>query len=148
MFFLQTVNYSCFFLNSFVNLQVLEILITICYYRTGKTQLAHTLCVTTQLPGENGFTGGKIVYIDTENTFRPDRLRPIADRYKSSWFLSPFFIVANCDFQSRIWPINKLLHYLLKMKKSILRLRLKFKDCWMTKTWFNLNRKNCTHLEY
>ena len=49
-------------------------------FRTGKTQLAHTLCVTTQLPGEGGFTGGKVVYIDTENTFRPDRLRPIADR--------------------------------------------------------------------
>jgi len=48
---------------------------------TGKTQLAHTLCVTTQLPGEGGFTGGKVIYIDTENTFRPDRLRPIADRY-------------------------------------------------------------------
>ena len=50
-------------------------------FRTGKTQLAHTLCVTTQLPGEGGFTGGKVIYIDTENTFRPDRLRPIADRY-------------------------------------------------------------------
>merc|ERR1712183_599671 len=25
-------------------------------FRTGKTQLAHTLCVTTQLPGEGGFT--------------------------------------------------------------------------------------------
>jgi meiotic recombination protein DMC1 len=50
-------------------------------FRTGKTQLAHTLCVTTQLPGEGNFTGGKVIYIDTENTFRPDRLRPIADRY-------------------------------------------------------------------
>lgn len=50
-------------------------------FRTGKTQLSHTLCVTTQMPGENGFTGGKIVYLDTENTFRPDRLRPIADRF-------------------------------------------------------------------
>ena len=50
-------------------------------FRTGKTQLCHTVCVTTQLPGENGFTGGKVIYIDTENTFRPDRLRPIADRY-------------------------------------------------------------------
>jgi len=50
-------------------------------FRTGKTQLAHTLCITTQLPGENGFTGGKVIYIDTENTFSPDRLRPIADRY-------------------------------------------------------------------
>ena len=50
-------------------------------FRTGKTQLAHTLCVTTQLPGEGGYTGGKVIYIDTENTFRPDRLRPIADRF-------------------------------------------------------------------
>merc|ERR1712116_110516 len=50
-------------------------------FRTGKTQLSHTLCVTTQLPGEGGFTGGKIIYIDTENTFRPDRLRPVADRF-------------------------------------------------------------------
>merc|ERR1719392_362055 len=50
-------------------------------FRTGKTQLSHTLCVTTQMPGENGFSGGKVIYLDTENTFRPDRLRPIADRF-------------------------------------------------------------------
>ncbi|TRY75736.1 hypothetical protein TCAL_09856 [Tigriopus californicus] len=50
-------------------------------FRTGKTQLSHTLCVTTQMPGNGGYTGGKVVYLDTENTFRPDRLRPIADRF-------------------------------------------------------------------
>lgn len=50
-------------------------------FRTGKTQLSHTLSVTTQLPGANNYGGGKVVYIDTENTFRPDRLRPIADRF-------------------------------------------------------------------
>nr|XP_039261748.1 meiotic recombination protein DMC1/LIM15 homolog isoform X2 [Styela clava] len=50
-------------------------------FRTGKTQLSHTLCVTTQMPGAMGYTGGKVVFIDTENTFRPDRLRPIADRF-------------------------------------------------------------------
>ena len=50
------------------------------------------------MPGENGFSGGKVIYLgrsqcpatflsvifilpDTENTFRPDRLRPIADRF-------------------------------------------------------------------
>ena len=49
-------------------------------FRTGKTQLSHTLTVTAQMPGENGYTGGKVVYVDTENTFRPDRLRPIAQR--------------------------------------------------------------------
>ncbi|VDD96318.1 unnamed protein product [Enterobius vermicularis] len=51
-------------------------------YRTGKTQLSHTLCVTCQFPNETGtFKGGKIIYIDTENTFRPDRLRQICDRF-------------------------------------------------------------------
>ncbi|XP_071943345.1 meiotic recombination protein DMC1/LIM15 homolog [Antedon mediterranea] len=50
-------------------------------FRTGKTQISHTLCVTTQLPGANGYTGGKVIFIDTENTFRPDRLRDIADRF-------------------------------------------------------------------
>ncbi|KAL6094433.1 meiotic recombination protein DMC1/LIM15 homolog isoform X1 [Pungitius pungitius] len=50
-------------------------------FRTGKTQLSHTFCVTAQLPGEDGYSGGKIVFIDTENTFRPDRLRDIADRF-------------------------------------------------------------------
>jgi len=50
-------------------------------FRTGKTQLSHTLAVTTQMPGANNYSGGKVVYIDTENTFRPDRLRPIAQRF-------------------------------------------------------------------
>ncbi|XP_010893861.1 meiotic recombination protein DMC1/LIM15 homolog isoform X1 [Esox lucius] len=50
-------------------------------FRTGKTQLSHTLCVTAQLPGEDGYTGGKVIFIDTENTFRPDRLKDIAERF-------------------------------------------------------------------
>lgn len=37
-------------------------------FRTGKTQLAHTLCVTTQLPKENNGGNGKVAYIDTEGT--------------------------------------------------------------------------------
>nr|XP_055230618.1 meiotic recombination protein DMC1/LIM15 homolog isoform X3 [Gorilla gorilla gorilla] len=37
--------------------------------------------VTAQLPGAGGYPGGKIIFIDTENTFRPDRLRDIADRF-------------------------------------------------------------------
>uniref|UniRef100_A0A8D0ZBQ4 RecA family profile 1 domain-containing protein n=1 Tax=Sus scrofa TaxID=9823 RepID=A0A8D0ZBQ4_PIG len=37
--------------------------------------------VTAQLPGAGGYSGGKIIFIDTENTFRPDRLRDIADRF-------------------------------------------------------------------
>lgn len=40
-------------------------------FRTGKTQLSHTLCVTTQMPGPNGYMGGKVMFIDTENTLYP-----------------------------------------------------------------------------
>ncbi|KAG9098999.1 Meiotic recombination protein dmc1 [Ceratobasidium sp. UAMH 11750] len=49
--------------------------------RTGKTQLAHTLSVIAQLPPEMGGASGKVTYIDTEGTFRPDRIRAIADRF-------------------------------------------------------------------
>lgn len=37
-------------------------------FRTGKTQLSHTLCVTAQLAKEEGGGAGKVAYIDTENT--------------------------------------------------------------------------------
>ena len=50
-------------------------------FRTGKTQLCHTLCVTCQLPVEHGGGEGKAMYIDTEGTFRPQRLTQIAERY-------------------------------------------------------------------
>lgn len=50
-------------------------------FRTGKTQLAHTMSVMAQLPPELGGAAGKVAYIDTEGTFRPDRIRSIADRF-------------------------------------------------------------------
>jgi meiotic recombination protein DMC1 len=49
--------------------------------RTGKTQICHTLCVTTQMPRSMGGGAGKVAYIDTEGTFRPDRIIPIAERF-------------------------------------------------------------------
>lgn len=50
-------------------------------FRTGKTQLCHTLCVTCQLPLDQGGGEGKALYIDAEGTFRPQRLLQIADRF-------------------------------------------------------------------
>ncbi|GMN46783.1 hypothetical protein TIFTF001_015964 [Ficus carica] len=88
-------------------------------FRSGKTQLAHTLCVSTQvppspqeksihctihalsetpqikfqasayciylsslqLPTHMHGGNGKVAYIDTEGTFRPDRIIPIAERF-------------------------------------------------------------------
>jgi meiotic recombination protein DMC1 len=50
-------------------------------FRTGKTQLSHTLCVTAQMSSEVGGGQGKVAFIDTENTFRPERIKAIAERY-------------------------------------------------------------------
>merc|ERR1712018_1098081 len=50
-------------------------------FRTGKSQLCHTLAVTCQLPIDNGGAEGKCLYIDTEGTFRPERLLAVAERY-------------------------------------------------------------------
>jgi DNA repair protein RadA len=52
-------------------------------FRTGKTQIAHQLCITVQLPREEGGLEGKAIYIDCEGTFRPERLRQIARMYES-----------------------------------------------------------------
>jgi len=48
-------------------------------YRTGKTQIAHQLCVNVQLSYEDGGLEGTALYIDTEGTFRPERLIQMAN---------------------------------------------------------------------
>jgi DNA repair protein RadA len=48
-------------------------------YGSGKTQLGLSLAVNVQLPSEQGGAGGKSVYIDTEGTFRPQRIKQIAE---------------------------------------------------------------------
>ncbi|KAI0825040.1 putative RAD1 protein [Trametes gibbosa] len=49
-------------------------------FRTGKSQICHTLAVTCQLPVDMGGGEGKCLYIDTEGTFRPIRLLAVAER--------------------------------------------------------------------
>ena len=47
-------------------------------FGSGKTQLCHTMCVNVQKPKEEGGLDGGVLYIDTENTFRPERIVSIA----------------------------------------------------------------------
>jgi len=48
-------------------------------YGSGKTQLGLTLAVNAQLSKEQGGVNGKAVWIDTEGTFRPERIIQIAE---------------------------------------------------------------------
>jgi DNA repair protein RadA len=43
-------------------------------FGSGKTQICHTLCAMVQQGKELGGLLGNVVYVDTENTFRPERI--------------------------------------------------------------------------
>lgn len=47
-------------------------------YGSGKSQMAFQASVSVQLPPEKGGLNAEAVYIDTENTFRPERISEIA----------------------------------------------------------------------
>jgi len=47
-------------------------------YGAGKTQICHQLSVMVQLPRELGGLEAKAIYLDTEGTFRPERIVQIA----------------------------------------------------------------------
>jgi len=51
-------------------------------YGSGKTQFCHQMAVTVQLAEEKGGLGRGAMYIDTEGTFRPERIIQIAERFK------------------------------------------------------------------
>lgn len=50
-------------------------------FGSSKTQIAHQLCVTVQLPKEQGGLDSHAFFIDTENTFRPERISQMAEDY-------------------------------------------------------------------
>lgn len=49
-------------------------------FGSGKTQVGHQLAVNVQISKEQGGLGGKVIYIDTENTFRPERILQMAEK--------------------------------------------------------------------
>jgi len=51
-------------------------------FGSGKTQIAHQLCVDVQLPKDKGGMNTHAFYIDTENTFRPERIVQMAEAYE------------------------------------------------------------------
>lgn len=48
-------------------------------FGSGKSQIVHQMAVNVQLPEDQGGLGGSAVYIDTENTFRPERIEQMVN---------------------------------------------------------------------
>lgn len=51
-------------------------------FSSGKSQLGFQLAVNAQRPVEEGGLGGSVLFIDTENTFRPERIAQMAEGLK------------------------------------------------------------------
>jgi len=49
-------------------------------FGSGKTQVAHQLAVNIQLSTKQNPNGFKVIYVDTENTFRPERIIQMAQK--------------------------------------------------------------------
>lgn len=63
-------------------------------FGSGKSQMCHQLCVNVQLPQERGGLSGAALYIDTENTFRTERIIKMAQHLG----LDPNEVVKNIIF--------------------------------------------------
>jgi len=63
-------------------------------FRTGKTQICNQLAVVAQLPVDKGGLAGRVVYIDTEGTFRVDRVEAISKRFE----LNPDIVLSNITY--------------------------------------------------
>jgi len=63
-------------------------------YGSGKSQLCHQMCVNVQLPVERGGLAGSALYIDTENTFRTERIVQMSNHLG----LNPEEVVKNIIF--------------------------------------------------
>lgn len=79
-------------------------------YGSGKTQIGFQLAVSVQLPKDKGGLEGACLFIDTENTFRPERVVQIARALK----LEPEKVLRNI-FVARAFNTE---HQMLLIEKS------------------------------
>ncbi len=67
-------------------------------FKSGKTNLSHTIAVTVQLPKNKGGLDGSVAYIDTENTFSKEKIKRIATRFGQDTSR-----ILSCLYHSRIY---------------------------------------------
>jgi len=84
----------------------------------GKTQMALTLSVICQLPKSKGGLDGSVIYIDTENTFRPNRILDIAvdrtgcTREEAEKYLDDIMVIKAFNSSHQIQIVNSLSHFM------------------------------------
>jgi DNA repair protein RadA len=107
-------------------------------FGSGKTQVAHQMAVKVQLPLEMGGLGGSVIIIDTENTFRPERIvqmvegLPPSEDPDNPWdpeeFLKNIHVARAYNSNHQILLAENALDLAEKLKKSGKPVKLLIED--------------------
>jgi DNA repair protein RadA len=78
-------------------------------FASGKSQIGFQLSVNTQLPKGKGGIGGNVLFVDTEATFRPERIAAIAEKagLKKEEALSNILVVRAMTTEHQILTIER-----------------------------------------
>jgi DNA repair protein RadA len=87
-------------------------------FGSGKTQVCHTCAVMVQLPKDKGGLNGNVVWVDTENTFRPERIVGIAmaltkcSEEEAKKFLERITVIRAHNSAHQLSIVNNMNHWL------------------------------------
>lgn len=105
-------------------------------FGSGKTQVAHQLAVNVQLPKEQGGLNGSVIMIDTENTFRPERIKQmvqgISERngvdYDPEEFLKNIHVARAYNSNHQILLVDSAMELANELKETDRPVRLMIVD--------------------
>jgi DNA repair protein RadA len=101
-------------------------------FGSGKTQVAHQLAVNVQLPREQGGLSGSVIIIDTENTFRPERIKQMVDglseiygqEYDSEEFLKHIHVARAYNSNHQILLVDSAMELANELKDTDMPVKL------------------------
>lgn len=91
-------------------------------YGTGKTQLCLQLCLTVQFTVNRGGIDGSAFYIDTEDTFKPERLVQIARRFglEDDQMLDRIYCFKAINSDHQFEGLREAVHYIKERSVKLL----------------------------
>ncbi len=95
-------------------------------FGSGKTQAAHQLAVNVQLPKKNGGLEGSTIMVDTENTFRPERIKQMAEALKLNHeeILKNIYVARAYNSNHQMLLVDRAFELAEKLKNSDKPVRL------------------------
>ena len=103
-------------------------------FGSGKTQICHQLAVNVQLPEDEGGLEGSVIVIDTENTFRPERIIQMAEAKGLDWneVLKNIFVAQAYNSNHQMLLVDNAKELAEKLKKEGRPVRLVIVDSLMS----------------